>query len=280
VSESFYQMTGIHATKLQLKNKWDKLKPDLVAWQKLLKQTGLGRNALGEIVMDDEWWKTTKKVRLLFLLARSLISYLFFLAMIDLIFLTFQDIPGSGKFKKRPLQNEEDMKIMFGDITNDESDHWNPLSSNPIIPPSQDDVYDVPENGGGEDEINNDGAVGDEELEKATPSPSIILPKKRAQGGPDKLKKSRVGTALVIQEAVTKISESTTAFTSKKLGEITVAQVMDAVLECGTGYDMNEHYIATELFVKKDQREMFMTIPTNEIKFNWLSRKYNDKYGN
>ncbi|PVH63678.1 hypothetical protein PAHAL_2G083500 [Panicum hallii] len=251
VSESFYQMTGIHATKLQLKNKWDKLKPDLVAWQKLLKQTGLGRNALGEIVMDDEWWKTTKK-----------------------------DIPGSGKFKKRPLQNEEDMKIMFGDITNDESDHWNPLSSNPIIPPSQDDVYDVPENGGGEDEINNDGAVGDEELEKATPSPSIILPKKRAQGGPDKLKKSRVGTALVIQEAVTKISESTTAFTSKKLGEITVAQVMDAVLECGTGYDMNEHYIATELFVKKDQREMFMTIPTNEIKFNWLSRKYNDKYGN
>jgi hypothetical protein len=66
VSESFYQMTGIHATKLQLKNMWNKLKPDLVAWQKLLKQTGLGRNALGEIVMDDEWWKKTKKVRLLF----------------------------------------------------------------------------------------------------------------------------------------------------------------------------------------------------------------------
>ena len=45
VAESFYQMTGIHATKLQLKNKWDKHKPDLVAWQKILKQTGLGRNA-------------------------------------------------------------------------------------------------------------------------------------------------------------------------------------------------------------------------------------------
>jgi len=39
VAESFYQMTGIHATKLQLKNKWDKLKPDLVAWQKILKET-------------------------------------------------------------------------------------------------------------------------------------------------------------------------------------------------------------------------------------------------
>jgi len=61
VAESFYQMTGIHVTKLQLKNKWDKLKPDLVAWQKVLKQTGLGRNAAGEITMDDEWWKKTKK---------------------------------------------------------------------------------------------------------------------------------------------------------------------------------------------------------------------------
>jgi hypothetical protein len=52
VAESFYQMTGIHATKMQLKNKCDKLKPDSVAWQKILKQTGLGRNAASEIIMD------------------------------------------------------------------------------------------------------------------------------------------------------------------------------------------------------------------------------------
>ena len=81
--------------------------------------------------------------------------------MIDLVLLTLQDIPGSGKFKKRPLKNEEDMRIMFGDIANDESDHWNPLSSNPIIPPSRDDVYDTPEDGDCGDEINNDAEVGD-----------------------------------------------------------------------------------------------------------------------
>jgi hypothetical protein len=45
---------------------------------------------------------------------------------------------------------------------------------------------------------------------------------------------------------------------------------MDLVLECGAGYDTDEHYIATELFVKKDRREMFMTLPTNDIRFNWL----------
>jgi hypothetical protein len=55
---------------------------------------------------------------------------------------------------------------------------------------------------------------------------------------------------------------------------------MDLVLECGAGYDTDEHYIATELFVKKDQRKMFMTLPTNETRFNWLRRKYNAKYSN
>jgi hypothetical protein len=37
-----------------------------------------------------------------------------------------QEILGVGKFKKRPIQNKNDMKVMFGDITNDEKDHWNP----------------------------------------------------------------------------------------------------------------------------------------------------------
>ena len=62
MAASFYQMIGIHVTKLQLKTKWDKLNPDLVAWQKVLKQIGLGRNVAGEIIMDIEWWKKTKKV--------------------------------------------------------------------------------------------------------------------------------------------------------------------------------------------------------------------------
>jgi hypothetical protein len=55
---------------------------------------------------------------------------------------------------------------------------------------------------------------------------------------------------------------------------------MDLVLDCGADYDSNEHDIATQLFVKRDQREMFLTLPTREIRFNWLTRRYNDKYGN
>ncbi|CAO2200826.1 unnamed protein product [Urochloa humidicola] len=202
--------------------------------------------------MDDEWWKKTKK-----------------------------EIPGSGKFKKRPLQNEEDMKIMFGDITNDESDHWNPMSSNPIIPSWQNEVYDGARVCDGGDITNDVDAIGGDQLEEeeeAAPSPTIILSKKRGQGGPDKFKKPRVGTALVIQDAVNKISESAASFTAMKLGEVTIPQVMDAVIKCGADYGTNEHYIATELFVKLEQRQMFMTFPDNDFKFNWLTRKYNEKH--
>lgn len=53
---------------------------------------------------------------------------------------------------------------------------------------------------------------------------------------------------------------------------------MELVIACGANFGSNEHYIAFELFVK-EQREMFMTLPTDEIRFNWL-RKYNDKFKN
>jgi hypothetical protein len=50
---------------------------------------------------------------------------------------------------------------------------------------------------------------------------------------------------------------------------------MDLVLKCGADYGSNEHFVATQLFVKKDQREMFLTIPTNKIRFDWITRMYN-----
>ena len=91
-------------------------------------------------------------------------------------------------------------------------------------------------------------------------------------------KKVKSGNALLIQEAVNSMASSANEYVSKRHGKYSIDEVMEVVIACGAGYDSNEHYIATELFVKKEQREMFMTLPTNEIRFNWLRRKYNDKY--
>ena len=79
---------------------------------------------------------------------------------------------------------------------------------------------------------------------------------------------------VLIQEAVTSMASSAIAYASKKEGKFTIDQVMEAVIACGADHETNEHYIAIELFVKKEQREMFMTLPTDDIRFKWLSRKY------
>jgi len=74
------------------------------------------------------------------------------------------------------------------------------------------------------------------------------------------------------------MASSANEYVSKREGKYSIDQVMELVIACGAGYGSNEHYVASELFVKKEQREMFMTLPTDEIRFNWLTRKYNDKY--
>lgn len=183
----------------------------------------------------------------------------------------------------------DDLTVMFGDIINDETDHWNPMSSNPIIPQNDDTPIevdlDVGENlDGGGDDIHvypteeDNGGVAVNDIEEV--SPSIGNAKRRSRVVIDKGKKAKTGTALVIQEKLSEIAEQAKAFTSRKVGEVTVEQVMDLVLDCGAGYGTDEHFIATELFVKKDQRDMFMTLPTKDIRFGWLTRKFNAKYGN
>ena len=64
VSDRFFQLTGIKLSKTQIKNKWDKLKNDFTAWQKLKRrQTGTCWNYVrGTISMDNEWWKKAKAV--------------------------------------------------------------------------------------------------------------------------------------------------------------------------------------------------------------------------
>ncbi|WVZ88820.1 hypothetical protein U9M48_035291 [Paspalum notatum var. saurae] len=65
-----------------------------------------------------------------------------------------------------------------------------------------------------------------------------------------------------MQEHVKKIADSADAIATKRLGEVTIKQVMDLVVACGATFGTNEHFIATKLFVKREQREMFMILDT------------------
>jgi hypothetical protein len=49
---------------------------------------------------------------------------------------------------------------------------------------------------------------------------------------------------------------------------------MALVKDCGAIPGTNEHFIATIIFTKKVEREMFMTLENREERFEWLSKKY------
>jgi len=58
----------------------------------------------------------------------------------------FQDIPGCGKFKKHPLQNEDELTTCFQGIVNVGVDHWSPCAANAAMAaaPTLDSVTQEP----------------------------------------------------------------------------------------------------------------------------------------
>jgi hypothetical protein len=58
----------------------------------------------------------------------------------------------------------------------------------------------------------------------------------------------------------------------------TIKEVMTIVKECGAAPGTNEFFIASELFTKKPEREMFMTLDTLQERFEWLAMKHFVKY--
>ena len=89
--------------------------------------------------------------------------------------------------------------------------------------------------------------------------------------------------AVVMQEQITRTGDiaerSQSSFESflKSDDDASVKTTMDAVLACGAEEGTDEHYIATELMAKRDQREIFMHMSEGSRK-GWLRRKFDYKY--
>jgi hypothetical protein len=56
-----------------------------------------------------------------------------------------------------------------------------------------------------------------------------------------------------------------------------IREVMALVKESGAVEGSDEHFIATQLFKHASNREIFLTFETNEGRFNWLKRCYEEQ---
>ncbi|XP_020149347.1 uncharacterized protein [Aegilops tauschii subsp. strangulata] len=57
------------------------------------------------------------------------------------------------------------------------------------------------------------------------------------------------------------------------------AKIDIQAITCGAIESSDEHFIAYELFIKREQREMFLSMSA-ETRLGWLKRKFSVKYGN
>jgi hypothetical protein len=140
----------------------------------------------------------------------------------------------------------------FAGITNIGIDHWSPHFANAATPLVDGDTQEELSIFGTQDDALN--AENHDKDFVISPSPATGKRLAKPIQGKDNEKKHKTGNDILIQEAVSSMASSANEYVAKREEKYSIDQVMELVIDCGAGYGSNEHYIASELFVKKEQR--------------------------
>ncbi|KAF8720979.1 hypothetical protein HU200_023388 [Digitaria exilis] len=78
---------------------------------------------------------------------------------------------------------------------------------------------------------------------------------------------------------IVEMSERTAAYCEsiarrEDKSDFSIKNVMALVKDCGPVPGTDEHFVASLIFTRRAEREMFMTLDTPEQRFEWLGRKH------
>jgi hypothetical protein len=173
----------------------------------------------------------------------------------------FQAMPLCKKIRFAHLDNEEDVEIMFSGASC--------TNANAVAP------------GAREGSAGNGKDNGSDDVQEVHPNSAEKQPVKRgaAYKSPKKWKKNfrdmqfKRFVDLFVEKASS--SSATSAPTDHVRQEI--AEILQSVIEAGACEGSDEHFYATQLLIKKEFRDVFVTLKTPEGKLGWLKRTWEER---
>ena len=187
-------------------------------------------------------------------------------------------MPGCIVFKTAPLEFEEEMRILFDSICVTNATSFVPGGSANASPGAEvEGNYDANDVQYGEEVPTNDipsPVVGKRSAEKRPPAHGPSPPGKKGK------KTYRDGLMKRLVDAYEKKSESSNnSATSAVVDHVReeIAQMLDLVIQSGAEEGSDEHYYATQLLIKKEHRDVFITLKTPTGRLAWLRRTWEDK---
>jgi hypothetical protein len=186
----------------------------------------------------------------------------------------FQAILACKKFRLAPLENEEDLEIIFSGASC--------TNVYAVIPGAKEGTAGAKEGTVGSNE-RSDGT--DDEVEEVLPfSPPGANARKRGAAHKSPMKKTKknfrdLQFKRFVDSFVEKASSSKSSATSSPNDYVRqeIAEMLESVIEAGACEGSDEHFYATQLLIKKEYRDVFTTLKTPAGKLAWLKRTWEER---